>query len=93
MTQLLFTVLLIAICPLMMFLMMRGMMGGGRVSAPVQNPAPPLLGSSSQDVRIAELEREVARLTTTRPADGGADLIATGPGQREFDGASTVSAR
>ncbi len=93
MTQLLFTILLIAICPLMMIFMMRGMIGGGRGSAPVQNPTPPLLGSSTHDVRIAELEREVARLTKTRPADGSADSIAAGPGQREFDGASTVSTR
>jgi Protein of unknown function (DUF2933) len=73
MTQLLFTVLLIAICPLMMFFMMRGMRGGGRRDdTGMQRPAQPPAGSLAQDARIADLESEVARLTKASPPAGTA---------------------
>ena len=70
MTQLLFTVLLIAICPLMMFFMMRGMNGSSRGDDVQNHPhAPHLVSPSQQDARIAELESEVARLSRALPAD------------------------
>ncbi len=80
--QILFTLLLIAICPLMMFFMMRGMMGGGRSrEASMQQPALP--NSPTQDARIAELETEVARLTTARTAHGSVDAVAAARGATE----------
>jgi uncharacterized small protein (DUF1192 family) len=94
MTQLLFTVLLIAICPLMMFVMMRGMRSGGRRDdRQMQKPALPMLGSSTQDARIADLESEVARLSKARPADGMPHSIVAELHPREVDGVSTVSTR
>jgi hypothetical protein len=57
MTQLLFTVLLIATCPLMMFFLMRGMRSGGRRhDTQMQKPALPMLGSFTQNARIADPE-------------------------------------
>jgi len=94
MTQLLFTVLLIAICPLMMFFMMRGMYSSGRRDdTQMQKPALPMLGSSTQDARIADLEREVARLSKARPADGAPHSIVAEPDGREVDAVSTASTR
>jgi Protein of unknown function (DUF2933) len=94
MTQLLFTVLLIAMCPLMMFFMMRGMHSGGRRDdTQMQKPALPMLGSSTQDARIADLEREVARLSKARPADGAPHSIVVEPDRREVDAVSTASTR
>jgi hypothetical protein len=94
MTQLLFTVLLIAICPLMMFFMMRGMHSGGRRDdTRMQKPTQPLLGSSTQDARIADLESEVARLSKAWPADGMPDSIVAEPAHREVDAVSTTSTR
>jgi Protein of unknown function (DUF2933) len=94
MTQLVFTVLLIAICPLMMFLMMRGMSSGGRRDdTQMQKPALPLLGSSTQDARIAYLESEVARLSRAGPADGAPHSIVAELDHRELDAVSTPSTR
>jgi len=89
MTQLLFTVLLIAICPLMMFFMMRGMSSGRRDDTQMQKPALPLLGSSTQDARISYLESEVARLSRAGPADGTPRSIVAELDHRECDAAST----
>lgn len=95
MTQLLFTVLLIAICPLMMFFMMRGMSSGGRRSGgrrddtQMQKPALPSLGSSTQDARIAYLESEVARLSRARAAEGTPRSIVAELDHREVDAVST----
>ncbi len=70
MSQILFTVLLIAICPLMMFFMMRGMHGSGRSTDMQNQPSRPHpVGPSQQDARIADLENEVARLSKALPAD------------------------
>jgi hypothetical protein len=94
MTQLFFTVLLIAMCPLMMFFMMRGMHSGGRRDdTQMQKPALPLLGSSTQDARIADLEREVARLSKPWPADGTPHSIVAERDHHEVDVVSTASAR
>jgi Protein of unknown function (DUF2933) len=94
MTQLLFTVLLIAICPLMMFFMMRGMHSGGRRDdRQMQKPALPLLGSSTQDARIAYLESEVAQLSRAGRAEGTAHSIVADLDHREVDAVSTASTR
>ncbi len=94
MTQLLFTVLLIAICPLMMFFMMRGMHSGGRRDdRQMQKPALPLLGSSTQDARIAYLESEVAQLSRAGRAEGTPHSIVADLDHREVDAVSTASTR
>jgi uncharacterized small protein (DUF1192 family) len=94
MTQLLFTVLLIAICPLMMFFVMRGMHSGGRPDdTQMQKPALPMLGSSTQDARIAYLESEVARLSRAGRAEGTPHSIVADLDHREVDAVSTASTR
>jgi uncharacterized small protein (DUF1192 family) len=81
-------------CPLMMFFMMRGMHSGGRRDdTQMQKPALPMLGSSTQDARIADLESEVARLSRARPTDGAPHSIVVEPDRREVDSVSTASTR
>jgi hypothetical protein len=93
MTQLLFTVLLIAICPLMMFFMMRGMSSGGRRDdMRSQPPAPSLIDSSTQEARIADLESEVARLSTAQP-DVTSPAALAAVDLREHDAFATPSWR
>lgn len=90
--QILFILILIAICPLMMFFMMRGMMGGGR-SRETPMPQPALPNSPTQDARIAELQTEVARLSAARAADGSVAAVAAARGAAEPDSVITASTR
>jgi hypothetical protein len=68
MSQVLFFLLFVAVCPLMMFFMMRGM-HGGRPADTVGGGQPPIVVDAvSTNARIIELEREVARLHEAQPA-------------------------
>ena len=62
MNQLLYLLIVLA-CPLMMIFMMRGMHGGGHhtMHGGAQE-RPTIVDTDAQDARIAELEREIARL-------------------------------
>ena len=66
MSQLFFLLLILA-CPLMMVFMMRGMHGGGHDA----EHTPTVVDTTARDVRITELEREVATLRAriTAPRD------------------------
>ena len=65
MLETLLTVAPIAVCPLMMLFMMRGMhRGHGRSDTPE-----PSADMVTRDVRIAELEREVAALQARESPD------------------------
>lgn len=68
MTQVFFFLLLVAICPLMMFFMMRGMHGGRPADAVGEGPPLHIVDAASSNARITELEREVAHLRETQPA-------------------------
>lgn len=58
MSQLLYLLLVLA-CPVMMMVMMRGMHGGHGKAA---DHPPAVIDATARDVRITELEREVADL-------------------------------
>lgn len=73
MSQLFFLLLILA-CPLMMMFMMRGMHGGaGHDAGDARNDPRQVVDTTAQDARIAQLEREVARLRATGGADDTPD--------------------
>jgi hypothetical protein len=68
MSPVLFFLLLLAVCPLMMFFMMRGMHGGRHADTVGGGPPLHIVDAAPNNARITELEREVARLREAEPA-------------------------
>ena len=60
--------LVILACPISMIFMMRGMHGGGHAESHDAPRDPQVIDTTAQDARVAELEREVARLRETQEA-------------------------
>jgi hypothetical protein len=67
----LWLLMLVLVCPLMMVLMMRGMRGGGhgKDDGETRDAAVPRDQADPHDVRLAQLEREVAELRAARAAE------------------------
>jgi DUF2933 family protein len=54
--------LVVLACPISMIFMMRGMHGGGHAESREAPRDPEVIDTTAQDARVAELEREIARL-------------------------------